>query len=69
MKMKDAKKLVARLTLAELKHFATVGLVFEVNTYDADDCDRTEKMLKKRAPMMRSMLTRHGMKPVGYREG
>lgn len=69
MKMKDAKQLVSRLTLAELKHFAVVGLVFEVNTYDADDAHRTLSMLKKRPPMMRSMSTCRGMKPVGYREG
>lgn len=68
MKMKDAKKFVDRLTLAELKHFAVVGLVFEVNTYDQDDAERTEEILKKRPPMMRSMLTRHGLKPVGFRE-
>ena len=69
MRMKDAKKYVNRLTLSELKHFAIVGLVFEVNMYDVDDAERTLTMLKKRPPKMKSMLTRHGMKPVGYREG
>ena len=52
MKMRDAQKYVNRLTLAEIRYFAAVGLAFESNLLNAAHSAKLESDLRKRPPMM-----------------
>ena len=62
MNLKDARKLVRRLNLVELEHFAAIGMTFEFNMLEESTEDHVADSIKRRPPMIPYHVPKIGAK-------